>query len=236
MKLVACHIAGSRNVGDAVCSPAYYFQFGFPVEIVKFGDAIPHCAAVIFGGGAIGNNIGKVPAPARIKIAWGLGETRHGKSNAEPAPEGFDLYGSRDYGQPGAEWVPCASCMSPLFDDLREPQHEAVFYFNRRRTKPAVVGIPAKDNEVGFREAVEFLASGSVVVTNSYHGAYWSTLLGRGVIVVDAYSSKFRQFRHSPSYADDWRSVENVARYPAALTEARAANRAFFQRVMDRIA
>jgi hypothetical protein len=241
VKLVASHFAGSANVGDAVCCPADYFDFGAPVEVVRFREQIPPCDAVIFGGGAIGNNIGKVAAraPARIKIAWGLGETRHRRMTADPAPTGFDLFGSRDDGQAGAEWVPCASCMSPLFDVSREIQHDAVLYFNRRRPLPPVDGIPANHNEVGFDEAVEFLASGDVVVTNSYHGAYWAHLLGRFVVIVDPYSSKLRQFRYPPAYADagDWSAVLGAAvKYPDALEEARAANRAFFKRAMDLIA
>jgi hypothetical protein len=241
VKLVASHFAGSANIGDAVCCPADYFDFGSSVEIVRLKEPIPPCGAVIFGGGAIGNNIAKraAAAPARIKIAWGLGDTRHGQMHAEPAPAGFDLYGSRDDGQPGAEWVPCASCMSPLFDAAREIRHEAVLYFNYRRPRPAVVGIPDNHNEIGFEDAIRFLASGAVVVTNSYHGAYWAALLGRGVVIVDAYSSKLFQFRHRPAYADsgDWMTaLGTAAKYPEALAECRAANRAFFARVMDRIA
>ena len=227
-------MAGSRNVGDAVCSPAYYFDFSQPCAVVRFGkEPIPQCDAVIFGGGAIGNSIGNVAAatPARIKIAWGLGETRHGRMEASPAPSGFDLYGSRDWGQEGAEWVPCASCMSPLFDMQREALHDSVLYYNLRRPRPSVKGITAEHNEVSFDAAIDFLASGSTVVTNSYHGAYWATLLGRSVVVVDAYSSKLHQFRHRPAYGQQ----EKASRYPDALAEARDANRAFFARVMDRL-
>lgn len=242
MKLVASHFAGSGNVGDAVCSPVYYFDFRAPVQVRRFkSEPVPPCDAVIFGGGAIGNTIGKVAAaaPARIKVAWGLGETRHGRMTGAPAPSGFDLFGSRDDGQPGAEWVPCASCMAHAFDERCEPKHEAVFYFNRRRPRPDVDGIPSLDNECRFAEALAFLSSGAVVVTNSYHGAYWATLLGRGAVVVDVYSSKLRQFRHRPAYAEDGRwisAIRNAPRYPHSLAEARAANVAFFGRVMDRLA
>jgi hypothetical protein len=241
LKLVACHIAGSRNVGDAVCSPANYFDFGSPVEVVRLRDAIPPCDAVIFGGGAIGNNIGKraAAAAARVRIAWGLGETRHDGTLAGPAPSGFDLFGSRDDGQAGADWVPCASCMSDLFDVRRDVRHEVVLYFNRRRPRPSIAGIPTMDNEAGFEGAVGFLASGAVVVTNSYHGAYWATLLGRAVVIVDVYSSKLRQFRHRPAYADseNWQSaLDDVPRYPGALAETRSANVFFHGRVMQRLA
>lgn len=225
MKLVACHYAGSLNVGDAVCSPASYFDFDIPTEIVRFGEPIPPCDAVIFGGGAIGNRVGKIVTPARYKIAWGVGETRHGRTECNRAPEGFDLYGSRDWEQEGAEWIPCASCMSPLFDKTYEVQLEAALYYNFRRLKPAVAGLPELHNEVSFEEAVAFLGSAETVVTNSYHGAFWATLLGRKVRIIEAYSSKLYQFRHKPG-----------PRYPEALEECRAANRGFYAKVMDLLA
>lgn len=241
MRLVSSHLSGSRNVGDAVSSPSRYFDFGAPVEVVRYGYPIESCDAVIFGGGAIGNHVAAAASQVRAKhrIAWGLGETRHGQLTGRPAPAGFSLFGSRDWQQPGAEWVPCASCMSPLFGDVAAPKHEEVLYYNRRRRRPSIAGLPSAHNEVEFAAAVEFLASGSIVVTNSYHGVYWATLLGRGVIVVDPYSSKLFQLRHRPAYgtASDWRTaVPAAVRYSEALTEARAANTAFYGRVMELLA
>ena len=39
-------------------------------------------------------------------------------------------------------------------------------------------------------KTIEFIGSGDVVVTNSYHGAYWATLLGK-VVVAFPWASKF---------------------------------------------
>jgi len=68
------------------------------------------------------------------------------------------------------------------------------------------------------------------VVTNSYHGAYWATLLGRRVVAIPNMSKMYR-FKHAPviGRAQDWRKLAALAvAYPEALAECRAANLAFF--------
>lgn len=238
MRLVSCHYSGTANTGDVASSPFLYWDFG-PHEVVRLGKPVPDCDAVIYGGGAVGNGLPRAAqaTKARVKIAWGVGETRHGQTTGGPAPAGFDLFGSRDWGQPGAEWVPCASCMSGLFDEPGEPWRDAVFYWNRLRGKP-LLALPDMHNETPLADVVGFLASAEVVVTNSYHGAYWATLLGRKVVVVDAYSSKLHNFRHAPTYAGggEWQAaVERAVAYPDALDEARAANVSFHRRVTELI-
>jgi hypothetical protein len=43
-----------------------------------------------------------------------------------------------------------------------------------------------------------------VIVTSTYHGMFWGTLLQRKVVVVNAFSSKFFTFRYPPAmYAGD---------------------------------
>jgi hypothetical protein len=46
-----------------------------------------------------------------------------------------------------------------------------------------------------------------VVVANTYHGAYWATLLGRRVIVAAPFSNKFFGFRHEPVIVRDMEEV-----------------------------
>jgi hypothetical protein len=129
--------------------------------------------------------------------------------------------------------------MSPLFDEVRpEPQHEVVAYWNAQKRQPAFDGVPAMDNEQPFAGVLRHLASGRGVVTNSYHGVYWATLLGRPVVVWKPYSVKFHRFKHPPMLCepgDGWRTMLNKALvYPEALEECRAANRLFYAAVVDR--
>lgn len=45
-----------------------------------------------------------------------------------------------------------------------------------------------------FNETVAFLGSSEVVLTTSYHGLYWATLLGRKVVVLEASMYKLQSW------------------------------------------
>ena len=73
------------------------------------------------------------------------------------------------------------------------------------------------------------IRSARAVVTNSYHGAYWATLLGKRVTVVGG-GSKVRMLKHRPVFAtaiDWWQKLEEAECYPHALEECRDRNAEF---------
>ncbi|CAL4869162.1 hypothetical protein MMA231_03453 (plasmid) [Asticcacaulis sp. MM231] len=144
----------------------------------------------------------------------------------------FDLVGVRDFGTE-YRWVPCASCMLPQLDKPYVVQHEVVIYEHKRIPIP-LNGTPRLSNDGNDIDAVlAFLASGETVITNSYHGAYWATLLGKRVIAIPNMSKMYR-FKHFPVVcrADEWKRFSALTRaYPEALAECRAANLAFFEEV-----
>jgi hypothetical protein len=242
----------TRNIGDYVSSPFRYFDLGPHRQMVDLAeDPDAGVSAVIYGGGGIGLRLLRHPGwrqRAPVSIAWGVGTSDARDMNVikrPPAPW-LTLFGSREWGQPGAVWVPCASCMSPLFDQLRPaPAHEAVLYFNRDRALAnpdqalVIDGLPCGDNWMPFDEALAHLASGATVVTDSYHGAYWAALLGRKAVLVAPYSSKFHGFRHPPAIAADPQSWQQAAKgaqsYADALAVSRQANLDFYWRVMELI-
>lgn len=238
-------IRNTRNAGDLHCGPALYFSElnARAFDIAELPPGIPDLA--IFGGGALGRRFMNNPGllrRAKVNVAWGVGTSLHGKNDVPPAPPGFGLYGSRDDRQQGARWVPCASCMSPLFDAKYDALHDTVVYYNKdpRFAPPDIEGLPVMHNEHGFEDAVRFLGSAGRVITNSYHGAYWAALLGRKVVVAAPYSSKFMHFRHRPAYSpakDSWKPALEVAGIAndEALAECREANRAFLGLVLDRL-
>jgi len=84
-------------------------------------------------------------------------------------------------------------------------------------------------------EAIEFLSSGSVVVTNSYHGTYWGMCLGRRVLCIP-FSHKFAHFPSNPVQAEQQNWVEMVhhaeAR-PGLLEIARDLNAKFYEKVRN---
>jgi hypothetical protein len=150
--------------------------------------------------------------------------------------------GVRDWNA-GMPWVPCASAMLTAFDVLvdREPSRDFMVlnhYEKGIRTHDAIgegrTFEHLTNNTEDLAEVLETMADARVVVTNSYHGAYWGLLLGRGVVVVEPSSTRFRGFRWPVTYADqsDWlAAVDRAQVSPMALAEARAANCEFSTRV-----
>ncbi|KKN76114.1 hypothetical protein LCGC14_0373090 [marine sediment metagenome] len=223
MRITGLHVADTTNIGDLVCSPLLYFDYPnaslHNVRHPQLGPP-PVSDAYIFGGGGI-LELAKLMLDRHdlpgYKIAWGMGQMN--KEFIYPTEfvlDGFDLVGCRDYGPRNVEWVPCASCMSPLFDREYEITADRVTFFNVNKGQKAPPG--TYGNRGTFEQALQDIGSGETVLTNSYHGMYWATLLGRKVELMNKTSSKFYQMRD------------------ATLGECRHANRAFDQKVRKLLA
>lgn len=225
------------NIGDRCCSPADYFPLIGRRIHVEHLERIS--GPIVFGGGGLTWAEKEMNAWLRksyIKIGWGIGMNAYGNDPKWPGwMEDFDLLGVRDFGTK-YRWVPCASCMSALFDNAPEPSCEVVFYDHYEHKMDAVDEVPRLSNNVPeMSEAIQFLSRGRYVVTNSYHGAYWAILLGRRVVVVNPKYNKFHFFKHPPimvARASEWREASTQAvQYSNALNECREANRSFFEDV-----
>ncbi len=237
MRVAHAHFCTVENTGDLVSRPSLYFELpGGPLVPIGQPTDTP---AVIYGGGAVARALPELATrrPGAVHIAWGVGGTWHGRKEPGSVVRGFALYGSRDAGQSDAEWVPCVSCMSPLFDQAYQVTREAVLFVNADPSfaRPVIEGLPVMTNDRPFEEIVAFLGSAETVVTNSYHGAYWGVLLGKRVVIRGAYSSKFFNYRHQPPVDDgrSWRcSAVRCPVWPEGLIECREANVAFHRKVL----
>ena len=184
-----------------------------------------------------------MPGRALLPAAWGLGESLNVDRKGGfvlPYPKSlpdylnrFDLVGMRDYGTQYA-WAPCPSCLLPGLELPSPPIHEIVIYEHKRIAIP-IDGFPRNTNAGDdINSVLAFLASGEVVITNSYHGAYWATLLGRRVLAIPNMSKMYR-FKHAPVIArpEGWkRLMDLTVAYPGALSECRAATHAFYAEVL----
>lgn len=246
------------NVGDVMSSPFHYFDFdaskvvhdykAFDFSVVKNEDA------VIVGGGVCRNMLSKRRNPHPLVIGWGVGTSIHGRTWLKGLDYGGHLNGVRDWPTArGDVHVPCASAMHPAFDTPYrrddDGRLEAVLFTNHdpgayAKHFPAIDrdGMPWLHNHMRFEDIVAAFKGASTIVTNSYHGAYWGQLLGRKVVVVNAYSSKFHNFRWPVAVAapgEDWRAardrhyIEDPTLEPLAY--ARAQNTNFHKTVQDRI-
>ena len=88
--------------------------------------------------------------------------------------------------EPGIEWIPCASCNHPIFDKeikirrsgIKILQHKRVMIPNPK-DYPLILNDPLK-----IEEFVEYIASASILITNSYHAMYWAYLMSVPTICV----------------------------------------------------
>lgn len=238
MNTLAIHRFETWNLGDCVSSPCLYFDYGATYMDIR-SPTFPEEGNYIFGGGGMGWLVAKRALGQRMdgpKIAWGLGQTSKLQKyiTRNPWPD-FDLVGTRDIGVDNSEWVPCASCMSPLFDKEYQIEHDVVVYLNSQQRVHKCFPVPTLSNRVGFEEAIKLIGSARVVITTSYHGAYWATLLGRQAIIARPYSCKFRQLKHQPVVGEMCSLPEVYTKhahlidtdlpiFPEALEECREAN------------
>jgi hypothetical protein len=186
-------------------------------------------------------------------IAWGIGHhhdavhghsgtiERNWRSSLEQYQTDYDLSrfalcGLRDVVD-WAVYAPCSTCMHPVFDTPAQATQDCVLYEHGDLDPIAIGGLPRMSNTGPTRieTVAEFLASGRTVITNSYHGAYWATLLGRRVVVYEPWCTKFALMRYPlvECTRENWlaRLSEAPLLYPEALAECRAATRAFAERV-----
>lgn len=239
------HYNNTPNIGDLMCAPYHYFSFA-EKRVYDVSEKIEPCEAVIFGGGAIepllrSDGIHR-RVDARTKIAWGIGTSRRGRTEHGPLVDDLDLVGVREYGREKnasrAFYVPCVSCMSKEFDKHREEKHAIAFYTHGHFPIEVPAGVPHLNNRAQtLEEAIGFIGAAETIVTNSFHGTYWSLLLGKKVVCLP-FSSKFYGFKFAPAYAvdGDWKSAaRNAIRAPEYLEDSRAENIKFYDRVRSMI-
>ncbi len=235
------------NVGDQMCGPAQYLWPTKFQNIPLGSRPSHHVDAVVIGGGQIFSQMSEALAsiydhnPRAKAVAWGVGLPPLGRRNqlVTELAECFAAFGTRNYDRREQfSFVPCASCLSPLFDRVGPATHDVVAYVHRKKRGPEELppDIPIMTNSMRpLREVIEFIASGDTVVTSSYHGVYWAQLLGRKVICLP-YNDKFETFQHSPTMAEpgSWlRAMGSALRTEPMLEEYRALNQAFAVRAMD---
>lgn len=250
-RVINVHRIDPANIGDLCSAPARHLDFlqhARCLDICALNERnhgqLDEATVILGGGGLLGQAYfdrgihALLQARPRRRICWGAGHNVHGCQviGMPGYLDDFDLVGVRDHGQ-RHEWVPDTSCLHVLFDQPRPIRHDVVLYEQASFGRSALQGLPRMSNkERSFSKVLDFLASGEVLLTSSYHGAYWGMLLNRRVILINVFSSKFHGFKHQPPIAteDGWKSkLSEAQNYPEALAEYRSANLHFSERVRD---
>jgi len=245
MNLVNLYIENNttyQNVGDYNCPPSKYFKFEIPCDLQYIGSYKPKDSDILIigGGGMLGIYDKELSGfHDNYKILWGTGLNRHDNIMEYPNyMENYNLTGIRDNGYTN-DWVPCASCMNPLISKYRDipPTKDVIIYehFDHRID----INLPDRMNNWGgdnLEEKLKFISSGKVLLTNTYHGLYWTTLMNRKAVIIDPFSTRFHLFpKHIEiSTPKKWESkLEFLPEYPTFLEECKNANIKFHKKVND---
>ena len=251
------HRLDNTNVGDWWSPPGRYFPFKpSPVVDIISSEQIPNNQGVyIVGGGGLGRpffreHLEKLKRKERQYklIAWGVGsdidENKegvipesliHNKDLLGDYFDGFDEIGTRVYDQKkGRIWVPCASSMHPAFFYYREkkPVKKMGVFFHKRVPIRSVINEQDSISNEGsnLEEKLDFMSKYEFILTNTYHGVFWATLLNRKVLCIP-FKSGLHSFKHKPHYIEsapndlDYQLAKN---YEFALEESRLANINFY--------
>ena len=158
----------------------------------------------------------------------------------------------RDYAQTH-NYLPCVTCMHPVFDTVDCDVTQDYLILAHNKVKTLLTQHAFFDNKTrllqpktGIDKIAKEIKRSKYIVTNSYHGAYWSMLCNKPVVIVSPWTNKFLFFKHQPPIITpnelslivmkelapkksidcfDFRSVET---YPNYLEECRTANRELY--------
>lgn len=206
-------IFNTKNIGDLVSNPLLFSNLVFTeIELDKkrekddpfFSYFNPQRDWVVIGGGGLWCYIKPdwITFLAKIldrfperTIVWGIGINYFKENSSLPdisKVKQARLYGIRDPIS-SIPLLPCASCLSPLFDEYRDikPQEEKGYYlYYRHRPHPLKIPYLICRNNCSLDVALQFLSKHKIIYTNSYHGAYWAMLLGRQCILFNCSTRK----------------------------------------------
>lgn len=243
------------NCGDRIASPLlYYYEYFKKYRIKRHDirfvdvDSIAAGDVVILGGGGmfdyaefINRAINRVLDTGAAVIAWAPGFNTHTEySESFKTTIDFERFAAiavRDYANNcGLNYLPDVTCKLsglkekyPLCRKFGIAQHKdyPIDGFNYAKI--------TNDREI--EEILHFIGESEIIISNSFHMIYWAILMGKKVICVNPFSSKFSNFKYKPEYfhtnADNFTDCVNRAQNYDVLDECIKANDAFFERVKE---
>lgn len=237
------HRTDETNCGDMASCPLGYFPYFNKYKIckhdiydVKF-KKIKRDDVVIFGGGGLfdcleewNQNINRTLDICDNCFAWSVGfNTHHGTSvETKINFEKFKKITVRDFGHPSHfDFCPCVSCMVD-FPNAELCRKVGVL---EHKSFKLDLPYPTINNSADIQTVLKFIAESSVIITDTYHVWYWSTLMGKRVILMKPFSTKFDYLPYPPAmYSGDLEHDIKCAKvYPNARRDAVRLNKKFFE-------
>ncbi len=251
--MINCFNITLNNVGDFYSPPFRYFNLGNNFIDIKSSDLKKtNNELIIIGGGALTGiakllELNDVFKSNRV-ITWGIGgDARASEKKIFDFIEGEDHIGdtwnyckliSTRIPYEKYFYVPCASCMHRSFDIFKKviPKNKIGIYSHWKRPI-TIKGINNHMTNQGTNidEKLNFISQCHTIITNAYHGLYWSTLLGKKVICIPNKSGLY-SLKYKPYYINDEtiineELIDKIENYPYALDECRTLNVEFYRKV-----
>ena len=262
-KIIFIHRKNTKNIGDLNCCPQKYFDELSKYKSIDIMDLpnikIKNKIFIVGGGGLFQpyfadaiKTIEKLSLDNEF-IYWGTGIDKNIQEETINLDflEKSSLIGIRDKNTK-YDFIPCPSCMSKLFDKyFNAPKtNKIILYLHKNHTRNYINHIKdfpliTNSEKKTFEEIIKYLSSGEVIVTNSYHGAYWGCLLNRKVIVLPWIDEKGRkwlpykikQLPFQYSFCENINDINNFINKNInnieALDFARTQNKRFLKKVMN---
>lgn len=245
------HVCEPRNPGDMLAYPYLYFEDYFNnftcyihnTRDIKYENIKAQDIVILASGGCFEvldefqDSINRLLDTCRNVISWGCGHNTHkGREVYWPIDfEKFKLLSVRDYNYEGQRYVPCVSCMLPLLE-YKFPIKRRIGIIEHQDFSINIEGEKINHKE-GLNRIIEFIGSSEVIVTNTYHCAYWAMCMNKKVILYQPFSTKFEHFKYQPVvYSGDIEADIAVSKnYPNFLEECRSINLNFFADVKQLI-
>ncbi|WP_108125530.1 hypothetical protein [Saccharospirillum mangrovi] len=189
------HQPAIYNIGDDLCSPRHYFNFETDID-----------GLTILGGGAYSNyglkTVRKEKLNLNRTISWATGESTPKKALPHIAKLPYAAWGIRDRSRTSeSNFLPCPSCLNSFLES--PPGDEGTLLFLNADPRVTDSSLSTEYQSIAYRygwkllfnncsiaELTDALQTSKRVITNSYHGAYWSLLSGHNLVLL-GYSSKF---------------------------------------------
>jgi hypothetical protein len=206
LKPIFVHILGTGNTGDECCSPKRFYSHWADYDERDYGRVplVGPEPLIIGGGGMLHPGIDawiQQISAHRKTIVWSIGLNYH---QAAP-PQGWQAYldrcklvGLRDYPPHTGQFffTPCPTCLAPAFDNcpLSDATRELICYSHYQVPIPmmAVENFTNHlDDTPSIQSFVETIRPYKRVLTNSFHGAYWTMLTGRQPIIWQPFALRF---------------------------------------------
>jgi hypothetical protein len=173
---------------------------------------------VVGGGGLIGppvfdpgwDALSKVDVPI---VLWGIGHNTHFGRRPSVSYQRFIESNSSKVFKAYRDtcsnyYAPCPSVHEPLLSNASTSKIISILsaYFHSNQEKPGWSSfVPnLRNHDETLQNAIYFLSSSAINITNSYHGALWSRCMGRKTLVYRPFSDKFNCMPRPSSAFSSW--------------------------------